>query len=97
MGVMFVLLPVALVFAAGALCAFIWAARSGQFDDLVTPGLRILHDDEAAHAREARAADAVAPGRRAPTVSEHADGSRAIGRPRGNAGAAGAGAWREAH
>lgn len=43
---MFILLPVALLFAAGALCAFIWAVRSGQFDDLVTPGLRILHDDD---------------------------------------------------
>lgn len=43
---MFILLPVALLFAAAALCAFIWAARAGQFDDLVTPGLRILHDDE---------------------------------------------------
>ena len=43
---MFILLPVALLFAAGALLAFIWAARSGQFDDLVTPGLRILHEDE---------------------------------------------------
>jgi cbb3-type cytochrome oxidase maturation protein len=46
MGVMFILLPVALLFAAGALCAFIWAVRSGQLDDLVTPGLRILHDDD---------------------------------------------------
>lgn len=54
---MFILLPVALVFAAGALCAFIWAARSGQFDDLVTPGLRILHDDEPFPRREGRADD----------------------------------------
>jgi len=46
MNVMFVLLPVALLFSAVALAVFILAARAGQFDDLETPGLRILHDDE---------------------------------------------------
>ena len=46
MSVMFILLPVALVFSGAALSVFIWAARAGQFDDLETPGLRILHDDE---------------------------------------------------
>jgi cbb3-type cytochrome oxidase maturation protein len=25
--------------------AFIWSARSGQFDDLDTPAVRMLHDD----------------------------------------------------
>jgi cbb3-type cytochrome oxidase maturation protein len=45
---MCVLLPVALLFAAGALGVFVWAARSGQFDDLATPALRILHEDEPA-------------------------------------------------
>lgn len=43
---MFVLLPAALVFAAGAVAVFAWAARSGQFDDLETPAMRILGDDE---------------------------------------------------
>jgi cbb3-type cytochrome oxidase maturation protein len=46
MSVMFVLLPVALLFSAVALVVFILAARAGQFDDLQTPGLRILHDDD---------------------------------------------------
>ena len=50
MSVMFVLLPVALLFSAVALAVFILAARAGQFDDLETPGLRILHDDEIAPA-----------------------------------------------
>lgn len=45
MSVIFVLLPAALAFAALALLVFVWAARSGQFDDLHTPSLRILHDD----------------------------------------------------
>jgi cbb3-type cytochrome oxidase maturation protein len=42
----FVLLPLALLVAAIAVCFFIWAARSGQFDDLDTPAVRILFDDE---------------------------------------------------
>ena len=46
MAVMFVLLPVALLFAAGALAVFLWAVRSGQLDDLDTPPLRILVDDD---------------------------------------------------
>jgi cbb3-type cytochrome oxidase maturation protein len=43
---MFVLLPVALLFAAVAVGVFVWAARAGQFDDLETPSIRILHDDD---------------------------------------------------
>ena len=46
METIFVLLPLALLIAAIALAFFIWAARSGQFDDLETPAVRILFDDE---------------------------------------------------
>lgn len=45
---MFVLLPLALLFAAAALGVFIWAALSGQFDDVHTPAVRILYDDASA-------------------------------------------------
>jgi cbb3-type cytochrome oxidase maturation protein len=48
MDVLFVLLPLALTFAATAVGVFLWAARSGQFDDLITPAVRVLHDDEPA-------------------------------------------------
>jgi len=41
-----VILPFALLFAGAALALFVWAARSGQFDDLETPAVRILFDDE---------------------------------------------------
>jgi cbb3-type cytochrome oxidase maturation protein len=44
--VMYVLLPAALLFAVAAVLVFAWAARSGQFDDLDTPAMRILGDDE---------------------------------------------------
>ena len=46
METIFVLLPLALLIAGIALGLFIWAARSGQFDDLDTPAVRILFDDE---------------------------------------------------
>jgi cbb3-type cytochrome oxidase maturation protein len=46
MTVMFILLPVALLFAGAAVGAFIWATRAGQFDDLDTPSVRVLHDDD---------------------------------------------------
>jgi cbb3-type cytochrome oxidase maturation protein len=42
----FVLLPLALLIAAIAVGFFVWAARTGQFDDLDTPAVRILFDDE---------------------------------------------------
>jgi cbb3-type cytochrome oxidase maturation protein len=47
MELVFVLLPFALLFAGLALALFVWAARSGQFDDLETPAVRMLFDDEA--------------------------------------------------
>jgi cbb3-type cytochrome oxidase maturation protein len=31
--------------AAGFLGAFVWAVKTGQYDDTVTPPLRILFDD----------------------------------------------------
>jgi cbb3-type cytochrome oxidase maturation protein len=43
----FVLLPLALLIAGIAVAFFIWAAMTGQFDDLETPAVRILFDDEA--------------------------------------------------
>ena len=46
METIFVLLPLALLIAAIAVGLFIWAARTGQFDDLDTPAVRILFDDD---------------------------------------------------
>ena len=45
MGVMFVLVPVALIVVLVAVVAYIWAARRGQFDDLTTPAIRALQDE----------------------------------------------------
>ncbi|MBX9655367.1 cbb3-type cytochrome oxidase assembly protein CcoS [bacterium] len=46
MSVLWVALPVALMMASGAVAAFLWVVRSGQLDDLETPPIRILLDDE---------------------------------------------------
>lgn len=46
MSVLYVVLPLALVIVTAAVIAFVWSARSGQFDDLDTPAVRMLHDDE---------------------------------------------------
>ncbi|MGD8439913.1 MAG: cbb3-type cytochrome oxidase assembly protein CcoS [Holophagae bacterium] len=46
MSVVYIALPVALLLAVAGVVAFIWATRSGQMDDLDTPGQRVLFDDE---------------------------------------------------
>ncbi len=46
MSVLFLLVPIALVLVGIALVAYVWAVRRGQFDDLTTPAIRALHEDE---------------------------------------------------
>ncbi len=46
MSVLFIVVPLALVIVAVALAGYLWAVRSGQMDDLETPGLRVVRDDE---------------------------------------------------
>jgi cbb3-type cytochrome oxidase maturation protein len=41
-----VLIPIALFLGGLGLAAFIWALRSGQYDDLDGAAWRILQDDE---------------------------------------------------
>jgi cbb3-type cytochrome oxidase maturation protein len=45
MSVVFILVFVAIVMAGGFLVAFIWAVRSGQYEDTYTPSVRILFDE----------------------------------------------------
>lgn len=47
MRVLLLLVPVSMVLLAVAVWAFVWAVRRGQFDDLDTPALDILTDDDA--------------------------------------------------
>lgn len=45
MSVIIILILASLAVAAAFLGAFIWAVRSGQFEDTCTPSLRVLTDD----------------------------------------------------
>jgi cbb3-type cytochrome oxidase maturation protein len=45
MEVIFLLIGLGILVAGGFLVAFIWAMRSGQYDDDYTPSVRILWDD----------------------------------------------------
>jgi len=60
MTVLYIVLPLALVIVAVAVWAFVWAAHRGQFDDLDTPAMRLLHDDRTAEAVRERSASAPA-------------------------------------
>ena len=46
MNVLYLLIPLALILLAGAVWAFFWAVGSGQFDDLDTPAVRGIMDDD---------------------------------------------------
>ena len=46
MTILFVLVPLAVLMLGAALAAFLWAVDHAQFDDLDTPGVRVLLDDD---------------------------------------------------
>ena len=48
MSILYVLIPLALLILGAAVWAFFWAVGSGQFDDMDTPAVRILMDDDKA-------------------------------------------------
>jgi len=56
MNILLALVPISLVLLGIAIGAFVWAVKRGQFDDLDTPALDILADDEApiASSRQAK-------------------------------------------
>ena len=54
MSILFLLIPMSIVAAAGFLAGFIWAVRSGQYEDTCTPAMRMLTEDSRPnHSREA--------------------------------------------
>ena len=46
MSVIIILIILAVLVASGFLIAFIWAVKSGQYDDTVSPGVRMLFDEK---------------------------------------------------
>ena len=51
MEILFLLIPLGVVIALAIGAAFWWSADSGQFDDLDSPGQKILMDDDRARDR----------------------------------------------
>jgi len=47
MSVIFLLIPLSIAIALSFLIAFIWAVRSGQYEDTCTPSMRLLIDEQA--------------------------------------------------
>jgi len=47
MSILYLMIPLGILIVIGAVWAFFWAVNSGQFDDLDSPGWRILLDDDA--------------------------------------------------
>jgi cbb3-type cytochrome oxidase maturation protein len=46
MGIIYIMLVVSLIIALFFLVSFLWAIKSGQYDDDYTPSVRILFEDE---------------------------------------------------
>lgn len=46
MNILYLLIPLGLVLLAVALWAFMWAVRTGQFEDLEGPAHRMLMDED---------------------------------------------------
>lgn len=46
MDILYLLIPLAVVIMVIAVAAFMWAVRSGQYEDLEGPAHRILMDDD---------------------------------------------------
>ena len=46
MTILLLLIPLSLALLVGAIWAFAWAVRSGQFDDLEGPALQVVMDDD---------------------------------------------------
>ena len=60
MTILFLLIPLGMIFLGVAIWGFLWAVRSGQFDDMEGPAHRILMDDD----------DPRIPGRRKPAAKD---------------------------
>ena len=54
MSILFLLIPLGLVLVAVSVWAFFWAVGRGQFDNLDTPAVQILLDDDSKPSRSDR-------------------------------------------
>ena len=59
MEILFLLIPLSLVLVVLVAGIFLWAVRSGQFDDMEGPAYRILMDDDTPVAQKTKAEEKV--------------------------------------
>ncbi len=45
MGIILVLLPISICLAVAGLAAYLWCVRTGQYEDLDGPAVRVLFDE----------------------------------------------------
>ena len=50
--ILLLLIPLSLMLLAVAMAAFAWAVRAGQFDDMESPAIDILRDDDGPSVQE---------------------------------------------
>ena len=46
MSILYLIIPLSIILVIAIVWVFLWAVRSGQFDDMEGPAHRILMDDE---------------------------------------------------
>lgn len=46
MEVIYILLSISIIIAIVFLISFIWSVKAGQYEDIVSPSIRILYEDE---------------------------------------------------
>lgn len=52
MSIIYVLIPIAMIFVAIAVWVFFWAVKSDQYEDLDREGINILFDEDLAEQQE---------------------------------------------
>ena len=61
MEIIFITIPVTILFIATGAAIFFWATKGGQFDDLDSPAHRILFDDDLTPTKEQDSAEEQVP------------------------------------
>ncbi|QDU55751.1 cbb3-type cytochrome oxidase assembly protein CcoS [Aeoliella mucimassa] len=75
MSMLYVMVPAALALAVTALVAFIWAVKSGQFDDPHSHAYRMLFEDEPVTTKKSNTADIEADPTAASTEADSSESS----------------------
>ncbi len=76
MSVIFIALPIAILLGASAMVACVLCIRSGQYDDMDTPAVRMLIDDQPQAQKTPKAAPPL-PSPSEPAATNTARGKRA--------------------